>query len=626
MAELEFEEEEDRAAGRNWRLAAGLLGYFRPHKWYIFASLALSTLSAPLVLSGPPLTKAAVDLFIAPDESTPPAGFELLLRRTADTAGFGGSRQRGVVFVGIVFLTTAFLGFFLQYLQVMVNGTLGQNLMYDLRENVFRRTQQLKIQFYDRTPVGRIMTRLTTDVNVLNDLFTTGIITILSNTISLVYIAIWMFRVNWRLSLVTFAVLPLLAALTVLFQAGARSAFRKVRIQTARINAFMHEHLTGMHIVQLFNREPAEARRFRSINEELRKANVSSIFYGAIFHPVVYAVQATGIALIVWYGGHQVIHQFATIGTLIAFTQLAQAFYDPMMEISERYYVFQGALAAFERIFRLLDEPVVMESSAALRPIVRAGGKIEFRDVWFAYKDEDWVLRGVSFVVDPGERIAFVGHTGAGKTTITNLLLRFYDIQRGRILIDDIDIRELDLEQLRSTFSLVLQDAFIFSGDMASNIRLGNRAITDGMVEAAARDVHAHAFISRLRDGYRTEVRERGSQLSVGQKQLIGFSRALAFNRPVLILDEATSSVDPETEALIHDAVDRLMRGRTALIIAHRLFSIQSVDRIIVLHRGEVCEVGDHQSLMALRGLYWKLYRLQFEQGLKGGVAESAAR
>jgi len=264
MAELEFEEEEDRAAGRNWRLAAGLLSYLRPHKWYIFASLALSTLSAPLVLSGPPLTKAAVDLFIAPDESRPSAGFELLLRRAADTAGFGGSRQRGVVFVGIVFLTAAFLGFFLQYLQVMVNGTLGQNLMYDLRENVFRRTQQLKIQFYDRTPVGRIMTRLTTDVNVLNDLFTTGIITILSNTISLVYIAIWMFRVNWRLSLVTFAVLPLLAAFTVLFQAGARSAFRKVRIQIARINAFMHEHLTGMRIVQLFNREPAEARRFRS--------------------------------------------------------------------------------------------------------------------------------------------------------------------------------------------------------------------------------------------------------------------------------------------------------------------------------------------------------------------------
>jgi ATP-binding cassette, subfamily B, multidrug efflux pump len=624
MAELEIEEEET-GKGPDWHLVISLLAYLRPYKWYIAASLALTMLSAPLVLSAPPLTKAAIDVFIAPDESRPLGGFELLLKRVADAVGFGETKYQGVGFIGLAFLTASLVGLLMQYLQGRLTGTLGQNLMYDLREDIFRQTQELEISFYDRTPVGRLMTRLTNDVNVLNDIFTTGVITVLCNAISLVYIVVWMLIVNWRLSLVAFLVLPLLAIITASLQAGAMRAFRKVRIHTARINSFLHERLSGMHIVQLFNREAVEALRFQRINEAQRRANVRTIFFGAMGHSLFYTTQAAGIALIIWYGGRNIIQELASIGTLVAFIQLTEAFYDPMLEISEQYYVFQGALAAFERIFKLLHEPGTARVSAKPRAIGRIRGKIEFRDVWFAYNDEEWILRGVSFTVQPGERIAFAGHTGAGKTTITNLLMRFYDVQRGAILLDDIDIRDVDVTMLRSAFSIVLQDVFLFAGDLASNIKLGNEAISQEAVEAAARDVHADTFISRLRNGYRTEIGPRGSQLSVGQKQLIGFSRALAFNRPVLILDEATSSVDSETEALIHDAVQRLMAGRTSLIIAHHLLTIQSVDRIIVMHKGEICEAGDHQSLLALRGLYWKLYRLQFERELKGGVAESAA-
>jgi ATP-binding cassette subfamily B protein len=497
--------------------------------------------------------------------------------------------------------------------------------MYDLRKQIFAHLQKLSVQFYDRNPVGRLMTRLTTDVDALNEMFTAGVIVIFGDLAMILYIVIWMFQVNWELALVSFLVLPLLAALTTWFRLGARSSFRAVRVRIARINAFLQEHITGMAVVQLFSREEKEMRRFDEINQAHRKANIDTIFYYAVFYPAVEIIGAIGIGLIIWYGGGQVIRGITTIGTLVAFIQLARSFYEPISDISEKYNILQSAMASSERIFKLLDEPVRVASPDKPVHLGRARGQIEFRNVWFAYKDEDWVLKDVSFTASPGERVAFVGHTGAGKTTITNLLLRFYDIQRGQILLDGVDIRELDLEELRANFSIVLQDVFLFSGDIAANIRLGNRAITDEQVQEAARQVHADTFIRKLPEQYAAQLRERGAGLSVGQKQLISFARALAFDPRVLILDEATSSIDTETEILIRDAVERLMEGRTSLVIAHRLSTIQSMDKIIVMHKGEIRETGTHQDLLAQRGLYWRLYQLQFYQDYKRTFAESVA-
>lgn len=620
-----YHEEEILGKAYDGRLMRRLLKYLRPYKWLALTALVLTTLSAPLVLAGPPLTKAAVDLFLEPDPSKPPAGFALLLKRSADFFGLGGSAAEGVTFIAIIFLLANVAAFAVQYGQAVVMQTMGQYIMYDLRKQIFSRLQSLPIQFYDRNPVGRIMTRLTTDVDALNEMFTAGVIAVFGDVAIVLYIVLWMLWTNWELSLVSFSILPLLAALTIWFRLGARSAFRAVRVRIARINAFLQEHITGMQVVQIFNREEKEMATFRRINAAHRKANIDTIFYYAVFYPAVEIIGAVGIGLIIWYGGGQVIRDVATIGTLIAFVQLAKNFYEPISDLSEKYNILQAAMASSERIFKLLDEPVTITSPESPRRIGRARGRVEFQGVWFAYKDEEWVLKDVSFVAEPGERIAFVGHTGAGKTTITNLLLRFYDIQRGRILLDGVNVRELDLRELRSNFGIVLQDVFLFSGDIDSNIRLGSREISDARLQLAAKEVHAHDFISRLPQGYSTEVRERGAGLSVGQKQLISFARALAFDPRLLILDEATSSIDTETEILIRDAVERLMKGRTSLVIAHRLSTIQSVDKIVVLHKGEVREVGTHQSLLSKRGLYWQLYRLQFYQDYKLAISQSVA-
>ena len=624
MAESHHEEE---VLGKAYdaRLMRRLLKYLWPYKWYALTSLVLTVLSAPLVLAGPPLMKAAIDLYLSPDPSKPPAGFTLLLKQTADHFGFGGSSYEGLTFIAIVFFVANLAAFAVQYTQAYVMQAMGQYIMYDLRKEVFAHLQRLPVQFYDRNPVGRLMTRLTTDVDALNEMFTAGVIAIFGDIAMIFYIIIFMFQVNWRLALVSFSILPLLVILTTWFRIGARSSFREVRVRIARINAFLQEHITGMPVVQLFNREEKEMRQFDSINDRHRKANIDTIFYYAVFYPAVEIIGAVGIALIIWYGGGQVIRDVATIGTLVAFIQLARSFYEPISDISEKYNILQSAMASSERIFKLLDEPVTIKSPAEPARVGRARGHIEFRDVWFAYKNEDWILKDVSFEVRPGERVAFVGHTGAGKTTITNLLLRFYDVQRGQILIDSVDVREMDLEQLRTNFSIVLQDVFLFSGDIAANIRLGNGEISDEQLQSAAREVHADPFISRLPEGYRTELRERGAGLSVGQKQLISFARALAFDPRILILDEATSSIDTETEILIRDAVERLMEGRTAIVIAHRLSTIQSVDKIIVMHKGEIREVGTHQDLLAERGLYWRLYQLQFYHDYKRSFAESIA-
>lgn len=624
MAESHHEEE---VLGKAYdaRLMRRLLTYLWPYKSYALTSLVLTILSAPLVLAGPPLTKAAIDLFLAPDPAKPASGFALFLKNLADRLGFGESAYQGIAFIAIVFLLASIAAFAVQYTQAIVIQTMGQYIMYDLRKQVFGHLQKLSVQFYDRNPVGRLMTRLTTDVDALNEMFTAGVIAIFGDVAMIFFIVIWMFLENWKLALVSFAILPLLAGLTSWFRRGARSSFREVRVRIARINAFLQEHITGMPVVQLFNREEKEMRKFDDINQAHRQANIETIFYYAVFYPAVEIIGSIGIGLIIWYGGGEVIRGTATIGTLVAFIQLARSFYEPISDISEKYNILQSAMASSERIFKLLDEPPTIANPKNPVHLGRARGHIEFRNVWFAYKDQDWILKDVSFTVEPGERVAFVGHTGAGKTTITNLLLRFYDIQRGQIRLDGVDVRELDLEELRSNFGIVLQDVFLFSGDIAANIRLGNRSIGDDALHDAARQVHADAFIQKLPEGYGAELRERGAGLSVGQKQLISFARALAFDPRVLILDEATSSIDTETELLIRDAVERLMEGRTSLVVAHRLSTIQSVDKIIVMHKGEIRETGTHQDLLAQRGLYWRLYQLQFYQDYKRTLTESVA-
>jgi ATP-binding cassette subfamily B multidrug efflux pump len=625
MAESHHEEE---VLGKAYdsRLMRRLLRYLWPYKWYALTSLVLTVLTAPLVLAGPPLTKAAIDLFLDPKgDPSKATGFGGFIYHTAGWLGFGANAYLGITFIAILFFIASLAAFAVQYTQAIVMQAMGQYIMYDLRKEIFAHQQRLPVQYFDRNPVGRLMTRLTTDVDALNEMFTAGVIAIFGDVAMIFYIVIWMFQVNWRLALVSFAILPLLAGMTTWFRLGARSSFREVRVRIARINAFLQEHITGMPVVQLFNREEKEKRNFDEINESHRKANIDTIFYYAVFYPSVEIIGSIGIGLIIWYGGGQVIQGIASIGTLVAFIQLARSFYEPISDISEKYNILQSAMASSERIFKLLDEPVTIKSPENPVHNERTQGRIEFRNVWFAYKNEDWILKDVSFTVEPGERVAFVGHTGAGKTTITNLLLRFYDIQRGQILLDGIDVREMDLEDLRANFSIVLQDVFLFSGDIASNIRLGNDKITDEQMRAAAREVHADDFIKRLPEGYQTELRERGAGLSVGQKQLISFARALAFDPRVLILDEATSSIDTETEILIRDAVERLMEGRTSLVIAHRLSTIQSVDKIVVMHKGEIREVGTHQDLLAERGLYWRLYQLQFYQDAKRMLAESIA-
>jgi ATP-binding cassette, subfamily B, multidrug efflux pump len=516
----------------------------------------------------------------------------------------------------------------------MVTQMIGQLVQFDLRREIFAHLQRLDVAYYDRTPVGRVITRLTSDVDALNELFTSGFVAVFGDLFTLLGITAVLFVLNWRLALVTLAILPGMLVVTSWFRRGARVSFRRVRTRVARINAFLQEHVTGMSVVQIFNRERVEMKRFDEINDDHRVVNIETIFYYAVFYPAIEIISSCGIALIVWYGGGQVVRSALTIGALFAFIQYAQRFYRPISDLSDKYNILQAAMAAAERIFGLLDTPIGMargphpasEPNRTPEALTtghgvagdprRAAGhslSIEFRNVWFAYKDEEWVLKDVSFTVAPGQSVGVVGHTGAGKTTLTNLLLRFYDIQKGQILLDGVDIREYDLKALRRHFAIVLQDVYLFTGDVAFNVTLGNPEISQERVELAAREVHADDFIRRLPEQYRTPIRERGAGLSVGQKQLVSFARALAYDPSVLILDEATSSIDTETELLIRDAVSRLMSGRTSIIIAHRLSTIQSVDKIILLHKGELREEGSHQELLAMRGLYYRLYQLQYK-------------
>lgn len=607
-----------------------LLSYVRPYRGMAFGALALILLSSLLQLAGPLLTALALDLFVRPrglqtQLATPSLWVrDLLLARGIDPAQVA---VPGLMVVSITYMATLGLAFVTLYAQGFVLQLMGQYIMNDLRRQIFAHLQRLPLAFYDRNPIGRLVTRVTTDVDALNEMFTAGIVSIFGDVLLLAGIVAVLFWLDWRLALVAFSIVPLLLLLTTWFKLRVRQSFREVRVKIARINAFLQEHLTGMAVVQLFNREERAYGEFSAINEAHRDANVRSIFYYAVFFPGVELITALGLALLILVGGGRAVAGVVSIGALIAFLQYAQRFYQPLADLSEKYNILQSAMASSERIFRLLDEPVTIASPApAYRPAA-VSGEIEFDDVWFSYKEGEPVLKGVSFRVRPGETLAVVGHTGAGKSTLANLLLRFYDVEKGAVRVDGIDVREWDLTRLRRSVAMVLQDVFLFSGTVGANIRLGEESIDAERMRWAAHEVHALPFIERLPGGFETAVRERGAGLSVGQKQLIAFARALAFDPSILILDEATSSIDTETEQLIQKALDRLLVGRTSVVIAHRLSTIQKADRILVLHKGEIREYGTHQELLALRGIYYRLYLLQYkDQELEpGGVETSTA-
>jgi len=595
------------------RLMRRLLQYLRPYWRSVLVALAAIVVGGLASLAQPYLIKVAIDRYIA----------------ARQLAGLDGL---AALYFGV--LVVAFAA---EYVQTWTMQLTGQRIMFDMRMGLYRHLQRLDLRYYDRNPVGRLMTRVTSDVDVLNDLFTSGVITVFGDLFALVGIMVAMLWMNWRLALVAFSVLPIIFFVTQWFRRNVRDSYRVVRGLIARINAFLQENITGMSTVQLFRRERLNYARFDQIDREHRDANIDSIFYYAVFYPAIEAVSTLAAALIIWYGGGSVISGTLSLGALVAFLQYSQRFFRPISDMSEKFNVLQAAMASSERIFKLLDEPVAIESpkqpvarpfdSAQSKPFDSAQGKpqaaghIVFDDVWFAYKDDDYVLKGVSFDVRPGGRVGIVGATGSGKTTLINLLLRFYDVNRGRITIDGVDIRDLDLDDVRGLFSLVLQDVHLFSGTIAENIRLGNKAIDDEQVRRAARAVHAEPFIERLPNGYASAVAERGSTLSVGQKQLLSFARALSFDPRVLVLDEATSSVDTETELIIRDALHVLMAGRTTIAIAHRLSTIQDMDKILVLHKGQLREAGTHQELLAKRGIYFKLFELQYKGTEKSEVA-----
>lgn len=603
------------------RLIARLLRYLWPHKWSIVLAGALTILNAPLASAGPLLTKAAIDLFLFPDPARLPSGYVLWLKQGADWAGFAG-RHRGLFFIAILFLLSNIAHSATQYFQLVITENTGQKAIHDLRHELFSHLQKIPITFYDRNPVGQLMSRLTTDVNALSEMFNSGMVTILGHAATVLYIAVWMFRINGPLAIISCAIFVSMMMFMACFRRITRPAFRRLRHKMSAINGFLQEHLTGMPVVQIFNREQREMQKFECINTEYWESSARVTLWNAVFYSMIETLSLIGVGLILWYGGGQVFSRIISMGSLVAFIQLAQSFYDPVVEISSQYHVLQSALASSERIFTLLDEPVAVfpEKPLCLSPV---HGRIEFRNVWFAYQDNDWVLKNVSFTVEPGEKVAFVGRTGSGKTTITNLLLRFYEIQRGQILLDGIDIRELHPKDLRSNFAIVPQEIFLFSGDIASNICLGNQSISESKMRIAAHQARLDEFVSKMERGYKSEIFEQGAGLSVGQKQLVGFARALALDRSILILDEATSSIDIRTEAQIRDVINTIMAGRTALVVAHRLSTIRAVDKILVMQKGEIREAGDHRSLMAHRGIYWKLCQLQFGLDPKATAVES---
>jgi ATP-binding cassette, subfamily B, multidrug efflux pump len=689
------QEEEVLGKAYDSRLMRRLLTYLRPYRWQVSVALVSIVLKSFADVLGPYLVKVAVDRYLAPTQAAKSGMWNWLSARPLTGIG-----QISVIYFSLLVLTFVF-----EFLQTYYMQWTGQKIMFDLRSQIFRHLQRMHVAFYDKNPVGRLVTRVTTDVDALNEMFTSGVVSIFEDIFVLAGILGIMLCMNWKLALITFAVLPLIVFATKLFRDKVRDSYRRIRTAIARINAYLQEHVSGMVVLQLFNRERKAYQRFSEINRSHMDAYKDAILAYALYYPAVDLFSAIAIACVIWYGGHDIIRGIvaksvtidfhahplalaarlvpvpASLGVLIAFTQYAMRFFRPIMDFSEKYNVLQGAMAASERVFKLLDTAVDIASPAVIKT-PKGPGRIEFDHVWFAYRDvpeeskehvgadafvrpaeqssaasgngnphptktalrlrsgqatggaastpntggsnqPDWVLRDLSFTIDPGETIAVVGHTGAGKTTLISLLLRFYDVQKGSVRIDGVDVKDIDLADLRSRFGVVLQDPFLFTGTIGGNIRLGTDRIQDAQVSKAAEDVNLGDFVRSLPNGFNEVVRERGSTLSTGQKQLISFARALAHEPSILILDEATSSVDTETEFRVRDALARMVEGRTSLIIAHRLSTIQRADKIIVMHKGQLREMGTHQQLLAQRGIYYKLYQLQYKDQEIEGVARA---
>ncbi|MDE0088176.1 MAG: ABC transporter ATP-binding protein [Candidatus Poribacteria bacterium] len=589
------EEEDDIGKVYDRVLMKRLIAYLKPYTLQLVLIAFLMVGRTLSFLAGPFLMQIAIDHYIVPGE----------LQGLSMIAAF-------LVF-GLI--GEFVFSYFEEYRMLMI----GQNVMHDLRQTLFSHLQRLDVQYFDKNPVGRLMTRVMGDVQVLNELFTSGVITVFSNILVILGIMVAMLLYNWKVAIVTFSVLPIIFGATLVYQIYSRRAFREQRKQYARINAFLQENIVGMTTMKLFAQERRSYLRFNERNRRYLAANLRSIFYFSIFHPLIEVTASLATAVIIWYGGGQIVQGALSFGVLVAFMRYAERFFWPIRELSEKYTIFQNAMASSERIFHLLDTEPTIVSTTDKTGEETLKGEIEFRNVWFAYNDEDYVLRDVSFTVKPGEKVALVGHTGAGKSSIINLLCRFYEINKGQILIDGVDLRKMNLEELRSAISIVQQNIFLFSDSIERNISLGDPSISPKQVARASKDVHLDRFVQKMPDRYDTEIKEDGGGLSVGQKQLVAFARALASDPSILILDEATSSVDTETEILIEDALSRLMENRTSVVIAHRLSTIQNADKIIVMHRGEIRETGTHNELLQKEGIYYRLYQLQYkgQEGMK---------
>jgi len=608
------------------RLMGRLLRYLGPYKWQAAVSLIAILLKAATDVVGPFLFKVGIDNYLT---SRRPEHPNWLARHLSSTAGTGITQLAGL-YLGALLCTYVF-----EFVQTYLIQWMGQKVMFDLRSQIFRKIQGMHVAFFDRNPVGRLVTRLTSDVDALNEMFTSGVFAIFDDVFVLAGIVLIMLQMNWKLALLAFAVLPLIGGVTAVFRKYVRSSYRRIRSAIARINAFTQEHISGMTVVQLFNREQRAYNDFEAVNRQHMVAFKDAILAYALYYPAVEILSTVAIALVLWRGGDGVLRGTVTVGVLVAFMQYSMRFFRPIQDLSDKYNILQAAMAASERVFQLVDTPTEIVNPPS-SPTTDLSGRVEFRDVWFTYQRVDdeqkqqiamadpvrlgelsdsieWILRGVSFVIEPGQTAAIVGHTGAGKTTIVSLMMRFYDIQSGSILVDGVDVRLHDLKQLRQRFGVVLQDPFLFTGTIADNIRLGSEWITDSRMKQAAKDVNLLDYIDSLPGQFSEPVRERGATLSTGRKQLINFARALAHDPKILILDEATSSVDTDTELLVRSALDRMITGRTSVVIAHRLSTVQRADVILVMHKGQLREMGTHQELLVRRGLYYKLYQLQYK-------------
>jgi ATP-binding cassette subfamily B protein len=583
-----FHEDENIGKAFDKDLMKRLLTFIWPFKWFVLLSLLILTFYSATQLAGPYILKLAIDN-------------ELM-----------NGDYHGLAILMIIYLIIEMTYIVFRSIHHMLTRWLGQKVMYNMRVEIFSHIQKLPLSYFDKNPVGRLVTRVTNDIEQLNNLLSSGIVSIFSDIIVLAGIVIVMMSLNWQLSLVSFSVLPFLILTILLFKRQMRDAYRQTRTRLAKINSFLQENISGMATVQIFNREKENHRRFENLNAEYREASIKSIKIDSMYYPVVRMLMTTGSALLLWYGGNMVFDNFLSLGVLVAFTRYVNRFFRPLADLAEKYSIMQSAMASSERVFKLLDEPEQPLTHGTPLPLPPSTGKIEFRDVTFAYNEKDYVLKNVSFTIQPGEKVAIVGATGAGKTSIISLINRMYEPTHGHIFLDDVDTALVPLTDLRSRIGVVLQDVFIFSGSVQHNVTLGDPHISTDEIETALHRVNADQFVNKFADSYQHELMERGSNLSVGQKQLLSFARALAYNPEILILDEATSSVDTETERLISDAIHKLMENRTSIIIAHRLSTIKDVDWIIVMHKGEIREIGKHDKLLQEKGIYYRLHQLQF--------------